>query len=80
MDIRGGREIWPGFTVSARPTDRWRFMLNVDVLATVFHKNIEILEHLSEVIKYKYESEIRPLTDAERKKFQNDIKGRILKY
>ncbi|KAG8184697.1 hypothetical protein JTE90_013088 [Oedothorax gibbosus] len=70
-----GREIWFGYFQDTLPS-QWKMMLNVDIVASPFHKSLPVVEFLWEVLgKQSRKEKMKPLTDTERQKFAKEMKG-----
>ncbi|KAI6226677.1 Protein argonaute-2 [Aphelenchoides besseyi] len=74
--LGGGREVWFGFHQSVRPS-QWKMMLNIDVSATAFYRNMPVIEFIAEVLELPVQalSDRRTLSDAQRVKFTKEIRG-----
>ena len=53
VDISSGLEVWQGYHQSVRPAKKG-VLLNIDVLASAFHKEISVLDYLKEVTGHDY--------------------------
>ncbi|GFR77219.1 argonaute-like protein, partial [Elysia marginata] len=73
--LGGGREVWFGFHQSVRPS-HWKMMLNIDVSATAFYKEVTVIDFMCEVLDIQDPGDQkRPLADSQRVKFTKEIKG-----
>ncbi|PAV78541.1 hypothetical protein WR25_09569 isoform C [Diploscapter pachys] len=74
--LGGGREVWFGFHQSVRPS-QWKMMLNIDVSATAFYREMPVIEFIAEVLELPVQAlaERRALSDAQRVKFTKEIRG-----
>lgn len=74
--LGGGREVWFGFHQSVRPS-QWKMMLNIDVSATAFYRQMPVIEFIAEVLELPVQalSDRRTLSDAQRVKFTKEIRG-----
>ncbi|CAJ0564733.1 unnamed protein product, partial [Mesorhabditis spiculigera] len=74
--LGGGREVWFGFHQSVRPS-QWKMMLNIDVSATAFYRQMPVIEFIAEVLELPVQAlaERRALSDAQRVKFTKEIRG-----
>ncbi|CAO4367291.1 unnamed protein product [Caenorhabditis nigoni] len=74
--LGGGREVWFGFHQSIRPS-QWKMMLNIDVSATAFYREMPVIEFLAEVLELPIQAlaERRVLSDSQRVKFTKEIRG-----
>ena len=65
--------MWPGYIVTVRPTAGWKLMLNIDVSATGFYRDISVLDFISEIVQRFNPNQ--ELHDRDRKLFEKEIKG-----
>ena len=84
-----GRELWPGYFQSLRPTSGWKLMLNIDVASTAFYTEQSVIDFMCTVLKDnrrhnashdvtqqdREQFTSRPLRDADRVRFSKEIKG-----
>ncbi|KAI6234711.1 Protein argonaute-2 [Aphelenchoides fujianensis] len=63
-------------TSPVRPS-QWKMMLNIDVSATAFYRNMPVIEFIAEVLELPVQalSDRRTLSDAQRVKFTKEIRG-----
>ena len=71
VDIRSGLEVWRGHHQSVRPAWK-RVLLNIDVSASAFHKDISVLDYLKEVMDHDCTEK---LLGRKREKFAKEMKG-----
>lgn len=74
VGIGMGLDVWSGYHQSVRPT-QWKMMLNIDVCATAFYRNIDVIEYLYEITKYDCNRTQKPLSDLARRQFSKELKG-----
>ncbi|XP_065182841.1 protein argonaute-2-like [Sycon ciliatum] len=77
-DLGGGMAVWRGFHASMRPS-MWKMQLNMDVSATVFHKEMSVIDFLKEVVydrKMKFcDVESGRWEDRDRMVLKKEVKG-----
>lgn len=71
VNIGLGLEVWRGYHQSVRPAWK-RVLLNIDVSASAFHKEISVLDYLKEVTGHDY---TKKLLEWEIEKFAKEIEG-----
>ncbi|KAL3117936.1 hypothetical protein niasHT_005179 [Heterodera trifolii] len=74
--LGGGREVWFGFHQSVRPS-QWKMMLNIDVSATAFYREMPVIEFMADVLELPIQalSDRRTLGDPQRTRFTKEIRG-----
>ena len=70
-DIRSGLEVWRGHHQSVRPTWK-RVLLNIDVSASAFNKEIYVLDYLKEFMDHDCKEK---LLGRKREKFAKEMEG-----
>ena len=89
QSLGSGREVWPGYYQSVRPVMGWKMMLNVDMKTTAFYTEQGVYDFMVANLKRRSprdeanpitdqdrnEYASRVLTDHERSKFAEEIKG-----
>ena len=71
VNISSGLEVWQGYHQSVRPAKKG-VLLNIDVSASAFHKEISVLDYLKEVTGHDY---TKKLLEWEIEKFAKEIEG-----
>ncbi|KAF7632951.1 hypothetical protein Mgra_00007654 [Meloidogyne graminicola] len=74
--LGGGREVWFGFHQSVRPS-QWKMMLNIDVSATAFYRNMPVINFMADVLELPIQAlnERKNLSDPQRIRFTKEIRG-----
>ncbi|XP_066920100.1 protein argonaute-2-like [Clytia hemisphaerica] len=74
VNLGGGREMWPGYNLTVRPTGRWKLMLNIDTSASGFYRHIPVLQYLNEILP-RFDIRRGEMMDRDRKAFERELKG-----